>query len=948
MTQPTVFISYSHKDEEWKDRLVTHLRVLEKQGQLDLWDDRRIGAGEDWHAEIQAAMARASVAVLLVSADFLTSDFILGKEVPRLLRRRDEEGLRVFPIIAKPCAWKRVEWLARMQVRPKDGKPLSAGDEHQIDADLAVVAEEVAAIIGRATGEPTPEGYVPLGPEKISLAKLPSTSPDLFGRESELATLDAAWESDETHVLSLVAWGGVGKTALVNRWLLEMGKEGYRGAERVYGWSFYSQGAAEGKQASADQFIDAALRWFGDPEPEAGTPWDKGERLAELVSRKRTLLVLDGLEPLQNPPPVETGRLKDPALSCLLRALARHNPGLVALTTRLAVDDLKDFAGTSAQRVDLEHLSVEAGAAYLKHLKVQGSREELEAAATEFDGHALALTLLGSYLAVGYGGDVRQRDKIARLTKEQQQGGHARRVMQAYERWFEGEPELNILYILGLFDRPAEAGAIEALRAGPVIAGLTDELAGLSGADWRYALDSLRRARLLVVDQPPEGLEPSGGYPPAGASEDTLDCHPLVREHFGERLQAEHPNAWRQAHSRLYEYYRDQALELPDTLAEMTPLFAAVVHGCQAGRHQEVLDEVYWPRISRGEEAYSVRKLGAFGADLAALSGFFEPPWRRPSAGLDEDWKAVVLTWAGFGLRALGRLRESAEPMQTALEAFIAQENWQEAAVNAGNLSELALARGDVAGALGYARQGVDFADRSRDAFLRMVLRTTLADALHQAGRLDEAEAAFREAEALQKKRQPEYPLLYSVRGYLYCDLLLGQGKYREVQERAERALEIVLQGSQNLLDIALNHLSLGRAYLAQALQEGTGDPSTALRTSYSQAAAHLEEAVNGLRKAGQQDELPRGLLARAALRRALGDFKRAEADLAEAASIAGRGGMRLFEADCHLEYARLYLAQGQPDQARQYLATAKAVIQETGYHRRDREVAELEGALNH
>jgi hypothetical protein len=205
MTQPTVFISYSHKDEAWKDRLVTHLRVLEKQGQLDLWDDRRIGAGEDWRAEIEAAMTRASVAVLLVSADFLTSDFILGQEVPRLLRRRDEEGLRVFPVIVRPCTWKRVEWLARMQVRPKDGRPISGGNDHQIDADLAAVAEEVAAIINRATGEAIPEGYVPLGPETISLAKLPSTSPDLFGREEELATLDEAWDSGGTHVLSLVA-----------------------------------------------------------------------------------------------------------------------------------------------------------------------------------------------------------------------------------------------------------------------------------------------------------------------------------------------------------------------------------------------------------------------------------------------------------------------------------------------------------------------------------------------------------------------------------------------------------------------------------------------------------------------------------------------------------------------------------------------------------------------
>jgi hypothetical protein len=147
MTRPTVFISYSHKDEEWKDRLVTHLGVLQSQGLLDLWDDRRISAGEDWEQEIQEAMATASVAVLLVSANFLTSQFILGEEVPRLLERRDKEGLHIFPVIVKPCVWQTVGWLSRMQARPKDGRPLSAGDEHQIDADLAAIATEVHELL---------------------------------------------------------------------------------------------------------------------------------------------------------------------------------------------------------------------------------------------------------------------------------------------------------------------------------------------------------------------------------------------------------------------------------------------------------------------------------------------------------------------------------------------------------------------------------------------------------------------------------------------------------------------------------------------------------------------------------------------------------------------------------------------------------------------------------
>ena len=131
MSKPTVFISYSHKDEDWKDRLVTHLGVLRHQGLLDLWDDRRIAAGEDWHQEIQEAMAAASVAVLLVSANFLNSAFILSEEMPRLLQRRDNEGVHIFPVIVKPCAWQKVDWLRRMQARPKDGRALSAGNEHR-------------------------------------------------------------------------------------------------------------------------------------------------------------------------------------------------------------------------------------------------------------------------------------------------------------------------------------------------------------------------------------------------------------------------------------------------------------------------------------------------------------------------------------------------------------------------------------------------------------------------------------------------------------------------------------------------------------------------------------------------------------------------------------------------------------------------------------------------
>ncbi len=127
---------------------------------------------------------------------------------------------------------------------------------------------------------------------RVNVVRLPAGGRYFVARDDELRRLDDAWADDHVHAISIVAWGGVGKSALVDRWLTAMGRDDWRGARRVYGWSFYSQGTEE-RLTSADAFIDDALRWFGDDDPTAGSARDRGLRLAELVRRARTLLVLD-------------------------------------------------------------------------------------------------------------------------------------------------------------------------------------------------------------------------------------------------------------------------------------------------------------------------------------------------------------------------------------------------------------------------------------------------------------------------------------------------------------------------------------------------------------------------------------------------------------------------------------------------------------------------------
>jgi serine/threonine protein kinase len=455
------------------------------------------------------------------------------------------------------------------------------------------------------------------GPEKISVARLPVTGSDFFGREEDIAFLDRAWANMDVNVVTIVAWGGLGKSTLVNHWLRRMAIEHYRSAEVVFAWSFYRQGTNSGS-STADEFIDAALTWFGDPDPRIGTAWEKGQRLAKLVALRRTLMILDGLEPHQNPPGPQEGRIRGPALQALLRELAAFNTGLCLISTRIPVADIADYERPSVLRRDLEQLSSEAGAQLLRALGVGGAEAELRRASDEFSGHCLALTLMGSYLADAYEGDIRCRAEVSKqLAHDVRQGVHARKVMESYQTWLGEGPELSVLRMLGLFDRPADEKAICVLREPPAISGLTESLADLSQSEWRALLARLRRAKLLAGKDP---------HHPG-----IVDSHPLVREYFGEQLRNQRSEAWKESNWRLYHHYQRLAPQLPDSFRDMEPLFSAVICGCHAGLLRAALHEVYLPRIQRGNTCFTANALSARGALLSVLAHFFETgSWGSP------------------------------------------------------------------------------------------------------------------------------------------------------------------------------------------------------------------------------------------------------------------------------------------------------------------------------
>jgi hypothetical protein len=158
-----------------------------------------------------------------------------------------------------------------------------------IDARRRIARQSLRKTPSAASPVGTRKAPARLAPKKVSIARLPVTGSDLFGREEDIAFLNDAWVNPDVNVVTIVAWAGVGKSTLVNHWLRGMAARHYASAELVFGWSFYRQGSS-GDTSSADEFLEAALTWFGDADPRLGTPWEKGERLAKLVAQRRTLL----------------------------------------------------------------------------------------------------------------------------------------------------------------------------------------------------------------------------------------------------------------------------------------------------------------------------------------------------------------------------------------------------------------------------------------------------------------------------------------------------------------------------------------------------------------------------------------------------------------------------------------------------------------------------------
>ncbi|MCI2230460.1 TIR domain-containing protein [Polaribacter sp. MSW13] len=143
-----IFISYSHEDRIWLEKVQIHLKALEhEEYNFDLWDDTKIKTGDKWKQEIEKALEKASIAILLISANFLASDFIKNDELPTLLRNAELKGTRILPVIIKPCIFSRIKNLSTFQALNNPEKALSDLTDSEVDKEMVKLTLNILEIL---------------------------------------------------------------------------------------------------------------------------------------------------------------------------------------------------------------------------------------------------------------------------------------------------------------------------------------------------------------------------------------------------------------------------------------------------------------------------------------------------------------------------------------------------------------------------------------------------------------------------------------------------------------------------------------------------------------------------------------------------------------------------------------------------------------------------------
>jgi hypothetical protein len=790
----------------------------------------------------------------------------------------------------------------------------------KIATTLAQAAAQVAA---RAPARPA------AAPAELRMVHALQSAPHFSGRADLVAGL-SAWVDDiasPDRVHALVAAGGTGKTAIIERVLQDLRKRWpLPGAGSVLVWSFY-------EKPDADAFLRECAHLFlgeADDAPAGG----RLERLLRgLRDGRPHLMVLDGLERVQAEAGAGRvrGELEDHTLKLLLQALAAGLGRSRALvTSRFPLTDLKDWQRRGVVETELSDLTPEAARQVLRGWGVRGGDEQLDAVARQVGRHALSVAVIGSYLHHFAEGRIEDAAgfKLDEVAGDDPKAAKLARVLAYYAEKLPAE-ERELLARLSVFPR-----------------GITLELLGVlldAGGEVAGLLVNARpRLALLLTRLKDRGLV--FGYTSSDHTA-TWTAHPFVRERFAGLLGCPAADVFCVVAERLGQGLEQRPENKPRETALLDRYEQAIEATRLAGREQEAFD-LYWFGMGSYRNLYW--RLGDYARGYRILNGFVPAPgdYARFGEGLTQRRRSIGLNELALYARLLGRLAD-AQAMRAVDDGWKRDlDEPKQTSIGLQNTCDLALDLGRLPEALRAAETAVAEAKRAESQVDEMDSTAKRAIALHHAGRGDEADAAFAAATLLEHE-----PLLYSGNGRDQARQRLDLGDLAGCRAQVEAGQSIAernewnfeLPGWQSLrARLALAEAGDPRPQIAEmrAWTARSGDMEWIIEAHLLAArdalvrkdlAGALAEAEGGLLQAHQcgyrlkEIEL---LVTLSAIRLAWPDADQALAAARQALDLsnAAECGYAWGEADAAQAWGEAFVALGQTDHARRAFTQALAV----------------------
>jgi len=744
----------------------------------------------------------------------------------------------------------------------------------------------------------------------------PSPLEEWTGRTDLLGSIISDWSDPKVRITGLIGFGGEGKSSLARRWVDSLlADETLPQPDGVFWWGFY-------ERRNVDEFFEAALNYMSgggiDPKKISSSNM-KAQIIAAMLGKGRYLFVLDGLEVLQHQDGDLYGSLQSSDLKSFLEFFADpEHDSFCLVTSRAPLMDLEEY--TTYLHRDVDRLSPQDGRELLRRLGVKGKDEELDRVVADWDGHALTLSLLASYLRDHHGGNISHINNIPPPTADEHPYKRVHRVLRRYDEHLTNE-EKAFLKLFSIFRRPIGEEALDQVFRSRAEDGqegnpLNASIAQLEDVQFRTMVERLVAYRILRLETD------SGQY----------TVHPLVRAHYSELLTSEEAE---EAHRLAKDYYLAEAQDMPDSpsLEELSPLIEAVHHTCHHGSYDEAYT-IHRKRIRQITKFYITKRLGAWATELEIMREFFpQGDISGETVTIGTGSKSWILNEVGICLGNSGQGDRAEELYQRGLMIDLDSQDWTNATISYINLSEIYSLQCKLHQSAEAADDALKLARREQNEFLECESLSHKANILNLSGEMAEAGSAFRKAEELQKEIDSSILYLYSQRGIQHADNLNHMGDVDYARKVTEANLEIC-ERNRWPDDISRCHRVLGDI-CTNSGQEG-------------EAAKHYRESMDMARSISNKLVLIEALLARGRWEaRRQHDQDAAFSDLNEALEYARAGGYRIYEADIRVALAWAHLAAGNEKSAREEAEYAWHMSEEMSYHWGKVDADEVLSALN-